>query len=334
MAKFFNQKVKKGRKKQKVNTSKTVVIGIIIVLLIIFIGVLFSVFKNNEHKDAIIKIRDKVAAEINETITDKTLFFTELKNVKDKDITIDYSDVDFTKLGSYDVTIKVFNKKYASSVEVIDTESPIIVVKDVTIAKNNTYSAEDFIKECKDNSKQACIIEFYEDATSESGEKIDYANYKNEGTYIVEIIAKDEYGNKTTPQKATLIIGSGKKQTPTTCQYGDNSYNESEYILSVDATTNGCARDLNLYKNEAMIKPVNELIQKEKEKLKKEFSKINLGVKNIHVDSNIITILNTKGDGFVGYSIKITVSINDSDVIEEYYLNKNGGREYIINKYL
>lgn len=336
MARFFNEKIKKGKKKQSNSTSKIVVFAIIGVLLVIAIGVLISVFTSNKHSDVTIKIRDKVAVEINENVTDKSLFFTELENVKETDIEIDYSDVDFSKLGTYDVTIKIFNKKYASSIEVIDTENPVLVTKEVKIDESNTYKAEDFVKECKDNSKKDCIIEFYQEAVDSNGNKLDYSSYTKSGTYEIEIIAKDESGNKTSPQKATLTIGSGKTEPtePISCTYGDNTYNDAENILSVDVTNNGCAVDLNLYKDNEMLKPVNELIKSETEKLKKEFAKISLGVETIHVDSTITTIINRSGNGIVGYSVKITVSINDSDVIEEYFVNKNGGREYIINKYL
>ena len=62
-----------------------------------------------------------------------------------------------------------------------------------------------------------------------------------------------------------------------------------------------------------------------------------MGVKNIYINTDITTVLNTAGKGVVGYTLKVTVSIknnNKEEVIEEYYVNLNGGREYIINKYL
>lgn len=332
MARFFNEKIKKGRGTQKYDANKTVIVAIVVILVVIAFIVLISVFKNTGHSDAVIKIRDKVAVEINENIEDKSIFFTELENVKDNQIEINYSKVSFSKLGTYDVIIKIFNKEYSSKIEVIDTENPILVTKEVHIDEGEIYEAKDFVKECKDNSKENCIIEFYDSAVDNNGNNLNYSTFTDSGTYTVEIVAKDESGNKTNPQKATLVIGDGKTN-PEVCQYGNNEYDTSN-ILSVDVTTNGCAVDLNLYKSETMLKPVNELINAETEKLKKEFSKINLGVDNIHVDSNVTTIINKSGDGVVGYTLKIKVSINDGEVIEEYYLNASGAREYIINKYL
>ena len=64
------------------------------------------------------------------------------------------------------------------------------------------------------------------------------------------------------------------------------------------------------------------MIKSENEKIKKELSKINLGVKNIHVNSETATVLNTTGKGVVGYTLKFTVSIeknNNEEVIEEYH---------------
>lgn len=44
------------------------------------------------------------------------------------------------------------------------------------------------------------------------------------------------------------------------------------------------------------------------------------------------------GTGLVGYTLKITVSINkgtaNEEVIEEYFVNLKGERQYTINKYL
>lgn len=74
MAKFFNQKVKKGRSKTKSNNNKVLLISIIAVVAVIIIGVLISVFFRNNHDDAIVKIRDVIAIEVNNENVDKNLF--------------------------------------------------------------------------------------------------------------------------------------------------------------------------------------------------------------------------------------------------------------------
>ena len=284
---FFNQKVKKGRSKTKSNNNKVLLISIIAVVAVIIIGVLISVFFRNSHDDAIVKIRDVIAIEVNNENVDKNLFFEQLENVKEKDIKITYKNVDF-------------------------------------------------VKSCQDNSNKDCIIDFYDLSLDQKGEKIDYRNYTKEGSYEILIVASDASGNKTSPMKATLTIGNDTVVKPITCKYGNAEYDTTN-ILAVNVTKEGCALDLNLYNDENVLAPVNELIKSENEKIKKELSKINLGVKNIHVNSETATVLNTTGKGVVGYTLKFTVSIeknNNEEVIEEYYININGGREFITNKYL
>lgn len=336
MAKFFNQKVKKGRKSKTSNTSKTVIFAVIGVIIVIFVGVLLTVYAKNNHKDVTVKLREKIAVEINDTNVNQDLFFEKLENVKEKDIKINYDKVVFDKVGTYDVTITIYNKKYYSKIEIIDTESPVLETKSHKINVGQSYKASDFVESCKDNSSKDCIIEFYDGALNQNGEKIDYRNFTKEGHYDLEIVASDEAGNKTSPQKATLIIGKNDTIKPITCNYGNGEYDETN-ILAVNVTNSGCAIDLNLYDSEDLLAPVNKIKEEEKEKLKKEFSKINLGVKNIYINTDITTVLNTAGKGVVGYTLKVTVSIknnNKEEIIEEYYVNLNGGREYTINKYL
>ena len=112
MAKFFNQKVKKGKKSKTSNTSKTVIFAVIGVIIVIFAGVLLTVYAKNNHKDVSVKLREKIAVEINNKDVNQDLFFEKLENVKEKDIEINYDKVVFDKVGTYDVTITIYNKKY------------------------------------------------------------------------------------------------------------------------------------------------------------------------------------------------------------------------------
>ena len=173
---------------------------------------------------------------------------------------------------------------------------------------------------------------------SQTGEKIDYSKYTEEGTYTVQIIASDESGNSTSPQSAKLIIGKDVGPVNTSCKYGNSSYDTNAYKLAVNVTENGCALDLNVYQDADVVDPVNVIIKSEQSKLNKEFSKINLNTENVYVNSEIGPVLNTDGKGIVGYTLRIVVSIvnanNEKEIIEDYYVNINGGREYIVNKYL
>lgn len=334
MAKFFNQRVKKSG----ASTGTIVIASIVGVLIVIAIGVLISVKSKNNHKDAVIKIRDSVAVEVNSKLPDKTLFFSELEGVKEKDIKTNYDKVNLEKVGTYEVKIKIYNESYTSKLEVVDTEAPVLKTKDVNVAIGGTYKPEDFVESCKDNSDTDCKIEFYDLSLTQSGEKIDYSAFTAEGSYTVQIVATDDAGNKTSPQSATLNIGKNNVKTPTVCKYGNDSYDTSKYILAVNVTENGCGLDLNVYQDEAKLKLVNSIVENEKAKLKKEFSTIKLNTTDIYLNSDIGPVLNMSGTGLVGYTLKITVSINkgtaNEEVIEEYFVNLKGERQYTINKYL
>lgn len=329
--KFFNQKIKKH------HSTSTIVIGSIVgLLLVISIGVIISV-SGGGHKDAVIKIRDSVAVEVNSKLPDKTLFFAELENVLEKDIKVSFDNVDLKKIGKYDIDLKVYKKKYQTVLEVVDTESPDFVVKDYSIPVGGTYKASDFVEYCEDNSGEECQIEFYDLGLSQEGEKVDYSNYTKEGSYKLQIVAKDSSGNSTSPTAVNLIIGSASSN-PTSCNYGNSEYDSNQYNLAVNVSEDGCALDLNLYQNENIVAPVKALIDSETKKLEKEFSKLNLNTKDIYLNSNIGPVLNNTGTGIVGYTLRMEVSIINSkgekEVIEDYYVNINGGRDYIVNKYL
>jgi flagellar basal body-associated protein FliL len=155
--KFFNQKVKKKRK--KIN-SLYIIIGICVLFIIIAIIFIISLSSSKDHKNAVIQIRPTVTVELNSKSLDKTLFFTELSNVTEDDIKIS-QNYDLSTIGEYTIEIEVFNKKFTSTLEVVDTESPVVVTKDLTIAKGENYTASDFVNKCNDNSGDDCLIEFY-----------------------------------------------------------------------------------------------------------------------------------------------------------------------------
>ena len=332
--KFFNRKVKK---KPSFSIKSLVILAIIIILIIITVIFIIRIQNNNTKiESATIEMRDKVVVEIGSKEVDKTLFFTNLENVKESDIKVSYSKVNFNKVGTYEVTLKIYSKEYKSTLEVIDTTSPELTVKNVTITEGSTYKASDFVDSCIDNSNEDCIIEFYDSSLDQDGNKIDYSNYKDKGTYSIQIIAKDASENSTSPVQTLLTVGETTAQVkPTNCKYGNNEYDNSS-ILSIDVTENGCALDLNLYKSETLLASVNSLIKAEQEKLQKEFTTLNLGVNDIYLNSSIDTVLNTSGNGIVGYTINMELSImnnGNKELIESYTLKKDGSRAYSINKY-
>lgn len=334
--KFFNQKVKGSSNKSMV---AYIIVGACILLVFVSV-ILIVVFSNSSsNEEAVIKIRDVVTVEINSEVPDKTLFFAELQGVSEDDIDVSFADVDLTKIGEYDVEIEVYGEKYNSVLSVVDTESPVLRVKNYNIPVGGTYSATDFVDSCSDNSGEDCTIEFYKLGMNQDGNVIDYGSYTAEGSYSIQIVASDSSGNTTSPTNVTLTIGEGGgTQGPTTCNFGNSEYDTSKYILGVNVTQNGCALDLNLYQNDDITKPAYDLANNDMEKMKKEINKLNISnVERFHFNRELSPVLNITGTGIVGYTIhqRITVEYTDgtTELVADYYINTDGGRVYSVNKY-
>lgn len=326
--KFFNEKIS--------SSQKTVIQLVIILVCIVGVIICFflaSYFNKNNLAGAHISMRDSVSVEINTTLPDKATFFTELEGVQETDINIAFDRVDLTKIGEYPVVIKIYKQEYQSKVVVVDTMSPNLEVKDFTINPGDKYKPEDFIKSCSDNSNENCNIDFYSLATTQDGEKIDYSSYTNVGSYKVQVVAKDTTGNITV-KTAKLIIGNGNSTNPS-CKYGGSEYDSNESILAVDVTQDGCALDVNLYQDSTILEAVNTKMDNETDKLKKEFSKLNVQG-SISLNRKAVAIRNVEQTGIIGYSIYLELSVTNnskSEVIESFYLDKNGKRIYSVNKY-
>lgn len=334
--KFFNQKVKGS-----INNSMKayIIVGGVILTIFIVVILIVSISGKKDVPDPIIEVRSAVSVEINDDLPDKTDFFSELQNVKEDDIDVDYSGVDLSKLGSYNIKITIYDKEYKSTLNVIDITAPEFTVKDVSIAKGQGYDAEDFVEECKDNSNEECTIEFYDKGLDQDGEEIDYGSYLAEGTYEIQIVASDSSGNVSQPQKATLTIGDGSTVIdPTTCKYGTTEYDSNTYILGSNVTSNGCALDLNLYQDENTTKSAYDLAAADTEKLQKEISeaKVDKDIKKT-LNRLVTPVLNKTGNGLVGYTIlmelKFIYTDGSEEVVEKYYLDTEGNRVYSINKY-
>ena len=211
------------------------------------------------------------------------------------------------------------------------------------IVQGKTYKASDFVSKCTDNSKEKCVIEFYDEAVNQDGKAIDYSKYSSPGTYTIQIMAHDNSNNYTPATNATLTItekkkDSNKKKTDTTsttikkeCKYGDNKYDKTKYVLATNITEDGCAIDLNLYQNEDLTKAVDNLMEKETVKLKKDFSVLNVPG-SYTLNRNTQAILNNSGTGIVGYALHMELLIDD-EIVESYFVNSDGSRVYSVNKY-
>lgn len=331
--KFFNEKVNET----KFSLKYLFILLIFIIVIIICFFLSKTLFGGKIPDNAIIELRDKVTIKVFDDLPDKTLFFSELQNVNEKDIKVSYRKVDNKHVGTYDVTLKLFSEKFKSKLEVVDTEVPVLVAKNVQIKQGKSYKAADFVSSCTDNSKEDCKIKFYTDALDQDGNKIDFSKYSTEGSYNIQIVAYDKSGNYTSPVDATLTISasSQKKQKPIEtkkeCKYGNDSYDMNKDILATNVTQDGCALDLNLYQDENVTKSVNALMEQETNRLKKDFSSLNVPG-SFTLNRNTQAILNNSGKGIVGFSLHMELLIND-EVAESYFVKEDGTRVFSVNKY-
>ena len=340
--KFFYNKV--------YNTKKNIINAIIIGGCAIGVIICFIVVSNFNGEDfsqksGNVSIKNEVTIEINEEFT-KEIFFSKIENVNLDDITINYAlDFDASKVGSYDATIIIDDKNYTSTINVIDTTKPELVLKDHKIEKNKSYKAMDFVTSCTDNSNKECKISFYNDGIDQDGTNMNYSSYTEEGIYPIKIVAEDDSGNKTI-KEVTLTIGSPNTQsgnndggnnetTPTTCKYGNNYYDTNTYILTADVTTNKCAVSLDLYNDENITTEINKITENETKRIQKDIEKLNLTGK-FSLNRKIAAVINNTANGIVGFQLQMTVILSEGDesnVIADYKVDSNGKRIFINNPY-
>lgn len=324
--KFFNNKVN-SRKKNMINY---IIIGVCVIGIAacFFFTQYYNFGSSNNPK---IKLQKSVSLELFSKEPDYDIFFASLSDVDDKDIEVDYSNVDFDKLGKYTVNLKIKKEKYEVELEIVDATSPKLILKELNIKENDKYNAMDFVESCSDNSKEECNISFHSSSVNEDGTTSDFTNYKKPGEYFISIEAKDASGNSTF-KTTNLIIGNNQeKPQEVTCSYGIAEYDTENYSLTYNVSQNNCAISLDSYLNENIQKPINTIAETETKKIKTEVDKIKNLDSSLHIFRNINAITNKTGNGFVGYSLMISVQNDDGDIIVSYYLNENGDRVYLEN---
>lgn len=326
--KFFRQKV--HNKKRTI--TQIIIISVCIIGIISCLSLTYY-FSHKLPKGAVVKLRDTVTVEINEKMPEKTTFFSELEKINEKDITIDYKKVNNKKVGSYEVIIKINRQKYKTTLKVVDSYSPELVVKNISIKEGDTYKASDFVESCTDNSNEKCKVEFYTLALDQDGNKINYASFKEKGTYEIQIIAKDSSNNQTSPLTAYLSIGEDNSEVkPTKCKYGSEDYDASKYNLAVRVSENGCAINPELEKDETILKVINDLSNAETKKIQNDFKKLNIQ-DDINLQLKRNPIPNTETKGLIGYSLEVILSNSKNEILEQYFVKSDGTRTYTINKY-
>ncbi len=175
-------------------------------------------------------IKNKVNIEVNTKLPNIKEYFTKY-NLNDtgvikyyiNDKEINKKDV-ISNVNTYKVLIIVNKNKYNTELNVIDTKSPKLTTKNITIYENEKYNINSFVTSCKDNSNKKCNISF-------ADKKM--ANYTKSGTYKISISAKDNSDNETI-SNATLTI----KNKITSNKASNNSNKKSNKSATTTKKTN------------------------------------------------------------------------------------------------
>lgn len=348
-SKFF-KKPAKHKKSFKLEKKFFIILGAILGIIILGIGIFF-LYKYLSKEELIIK--DNVTFELNGDKPEKKDFFKKYRNVSKDKVTIDLDGLDLTEIGEYDVTVSIKDdKEYTVHVSIKDTTPPKVEVKNVTINEGETYSINDFIKSCEDNSKVTCNVKF-ENEDDELKEKA--------GTYKIKIVIYDNNGNEITKEVTLKINGENQNPDPIDdpdpvddpkpkeCKFGnDKIKTKTGFVISYNVAKDGCAEDKNNMEKEDYLVAVRELAEEEIAKLQKEVTpaitkefprnKYPKGAE-VHATNTFTAVLNEDDKGLVGYCIEIQLYVkaaeSDEELVlkEDYYLYENGTRKYITNEY-
>ena len=175
-----------------------------------------SNIQTNEEK---INIKENVEVEINSEVLNIKNFF-ENSNFSDGEINYFESDkkikfdTKYNKIGSFKVVIKINDKNYETTLNVVDKLAPTLKLKELTITLGDKFEINSFVESCTDNSEEDCILSYKENK-----------KYTKVGTYDVTIIAKDKSDNVV--EETTKLIVKTKKTTNETQTKNDNKTNNN-----------------------------------------------------------------------------------------------------------
>jgi len=161
-----------------------------------------SNIQTNEEK---INIKENVEVEINSEVLNIKNFF-ENSNFSDGEINYFESDkkikfdTKYNKIGSFKVVMKINDKNYETTLNVVDKLAPTLKLKELTITLGDKFEINSFVESCTDNSEEDCILSYKENK-----------KYTKVGTYDVTIIAKDKSDNVV--EETTKLIVKNKKTT-------------------------------------------------------------------------------------------------------------------------
>lgn len=178
-----------------------------------------SNIQTNEEK---INIKENVEVEINSEVLNIKNFF-ENSNFSDGEINYFESDkkikfdTKYNKIGSFKVVMKINDKNYETTLNVVDKLAPTLKLKELTITLGDKFEINSFVESCTDNSEEDCILSYKENK-----------KYTKVGTYDVTIIAKDKSDNVV--EETTKLIVKNKKTTNETQTNNNNNNNKVKFV--------------------------------------------------------------------------------------------------------
>ena len=213
-------------KKKKILTITTIIVIVLLgITLFIFLEKKdikekeSSNIQTNEEK---INIKENVEVEINSEVLNIKNFF-ENSNFSDGEINYFESDkkikfdTKYNKIGSFKVVIKINDKNYETTLNVVDKLAPTLKLKELTITLGDKFEINSFVESCTDNSEEDCILSYKENK-----------KYTKVGTYDVTIIAKDKSDNVV--EETTKLIVKNKKTTNETQTNNNNNNNKVKFV--------------------------------------------------------------------------------------------------------
>lgn len=100
----------------------------------------------------------------------------------------------------------VIDDKYTSSLNIVDTTSPIINLKDITITTKGKYEAKSFVNQYSDNSNVSTFTAAFKDEKQSSYNKI--------GKYNITIVVCDPSNNCTEATAKLTVKSAVQTETP------------------------------------------------------------------------------------------------------------------------
>ena len=203
------------------------------IIVIVLLGITLFIFlekkdikekesSNIQTKEEKINIKENVEVEINSEVLNIKNFF-ENSNFSDGEINYFESDkkikfdTKYNKIGSFKVVMKINDKNYETTLNVVDKLAPTLKLKELTITLGDKFEINSFVESCTDNSKEDCILSYKENK-----------KYTKVGTYDVTIIAKDKSDNVV--EETTKLIVKNKKTTNETQTNNNNNNNKVKFV--------------------------------------------------------------------------------------------------------